>query len=37
MEHDEKALKIAAKITASIVSESGKLDFENAKKQKRFL
>ncbi len=36
MEHDEKTLKIATKVTASIVSESGKLDFENAKKVKAF-
>ena len=37
MEYDEKSLKIAAKITAATLSESGELDLENAKKTVCFL
>lgn len=37
MEYDEKALKIAAKITASSLSESGKLDEKTAEKTVAFL
>ena len=37
MEYDKKALKIAAKITAATLSESGKLDEETAKKTADFL
>ena len=37
MEYDKKSLKIAAKITAATLSESGELDLENAKKTVCFL
>ena len=37
MEYDKKVLKIAAKITAATLSESGKLDLENAEKTVSFL
>lgn len=37
MEYNKKALKIAAKITASSLSESGKLGEENAKSAAKFL
>ncbi len=37
MEYDEKALKIAAKITAASLSESGKLDEDSAKATAKFL
>ncbi len=37
MEYDEKALKIAAKITAASLSESGKLGAEDAKSAVKFL
>ena len=37
MDYDKKSLKIAAKITAGTLSESGKLDFESAKETVKFL
>lgn len=37
MEYDKKSLKIAAKIAAAALSESGELDLENAKKTVCFL
>ena len=37
MEYDKKTLKIAAKITAGTLSESGKLDSESAKETVDFL
>ena len=37
MDYDKKSLKIAAKITAGTLSESGKLDSESAKETVKFL
>ena len=37
MEYDKKSLKLAAKIAAATLSESGELDLENAKKTVGFL